>query len=288
MTSNYNYTFIFVIGMTVKKAVISLKSIFKEGMAYVALSRVSSIAGLFLRDFDEKKIYCPPHLQQYLQHMDKLIISKELCPLLHEDGFVVAFHNIQSFHAHKADLIRNLQMTIPKILGLSEVWLTNDHPNFAIPGYKLILAEQRDRGGVGFCVHQSLEFNLIHLPTTTACDVLAIKVYNPDMTVCVVYRKPSSRLTDFNKDLSAVINQLPDEHVVIGGDFNRNTVDEPEKIVFKPLQLKRFIQIIDKPTTTSGSLIDHIYIKNNPNSWRSGVIPTYYSYHEAVYYAMDK
>ena len=205
MTSNYSYTFIFVIGMTVKNAVISLKSIFKEGMAYVALSRVSSIEGLFLRDFDEKKIYCPPHLQQYLQHMDKLIISKELCPLLHEDGFVVTFHNIQSFHAHKADLIKNLQMTIPKILGLSEVWLTNDHPNFAIPGYKLILADQRDRGGVGFCVHQSLEFNVIHLSTTTACDVLAIKVYNPDMTVCVVYRKPSGRLTNFNKDLSAVL-----------------------------------------------------------------------------------
>uniref|UniRef100_A0AAZ1XLP7 ATP-dependent DNA helicase n=1 Tax=Oreochromis aureus TaxID=47969 RepID=A0AAZ1XLP7_OREAU len=47
-------------GLTTQTAVVSMKNIFEPGMAYVALSRVTSLSGLYLQDLDEKKIYANP------------------------------------------------------------------------------------------------------------------------------------------------------------------------------------------------------------------------------------
>lgn len=43
-------------GMTLKEVVVSLKNTFAAGMAYVAFSRVSSLKGLHIIDFDSKVI----------------------------------------------------------------------------------------------------------------------------------------------------------------------------------------------------------------------------------------
>ncbi|KAL3987964.1 antigen [Sarotherodon galilaeus] len=53
-------------GMTTTSAVVSLKSIFEPGMAYVAVSRVTSLSGLYLLDMEEKK-YSPT--QKSLQRL---------------------------------------------------------------------------------------------------------------------------------------------------------------------------------------------------------------------------
>ena len=43
-------------GMTTQSAVVSLKRVFQPGMAYVALSRTTSLQGLKMMDFDEKNM----------------------------------------------------------------------------------------------------------------------------------------------------------------------------------------------------------------------------------------
>lgn len=56
-------------GMTMQSAVVRLKRMFEPGMSYVALSRTTSLKGLHITDFNEKKIYADPQITDALQNM---------------------------------------------------------------------------------------------------------------------------------------------------------------------------------------------------------------------------
>ncbi|CAI5676944.1 unnamed protein product [Oreochromis niloticus] len=69
-------------GMTTTSAVVSLKSIFEPGMAYVAVSRVTSLNGLYLLDMEEKKIFTNPEITAALENMRQANLD-DMMPLLH-------------------------------------------------------------------------------------------------------------------------------------------------------------------------------------------------------------
>ncbi|KAI8507071.1 hypothetical protein Bbelb_155100 [Branchiostoma belcheri] len=56
-------------GMTTDEVVVSMKKVFVSGMAYVALSRVRSIAGLHITDYKQESIYCDKEVQGAISDM---------------------------------------------------------------------------------------------------------------------------------------------------------------------------------------------------------------------------
>ncbi|KAL6484152.1 hypothetical protein MHYP_G00061970 [Metynnis hypsauchen] len=81
MTLAYACTSHKVQGMTSTSAVVSLKRIFEPGMAYVALSRTTSLQGLHIIDFSEKKIFCNEEILSSLESMPKVNLDG-IMPLL--------------------------------------------------------------------------------------------------------------------------------------------------------------------------------------------------------------
>uniref|UniRef100_A0A669BDJ4 ATP-dependent DNA helicase n=1 Tax=Oreochromis niloticus TaxID=8128 RepID=A0A669BDJ4_ORENI len=74
-------------GLTTQTAVVSMKNIFEPGMAYVALSRVTSLSGLYLQDLDENKIYANSEVTAALQTMRQSLLIVE-----HEKDFSLKNH----------------------------------------------------------------------------------------------------------------------------------------------------------------------------------------------------
>ena len=272
-------------GMTRDAVMANLDGIFSSGMAYVALSRVTSLEGLFLDSLDDTKMYAPEDITQYYETMPELDISEAFCPLLFETGFTALFHNIQSFQEHGDDFKSNSQMAVPKVIGLSEIFVQNCK-DIDVQGFN-VYCKPRYRGGVALLVNKDLHHVQIPVPATN-CDILAVQIMKPDITICVIYKKPSITNGDLNDDLQILLNSVPTGHIVIGGDFNIDLSNNSGKSPLEILNRLQFKQIVQKYTTTKGTLIDHIYVKNAKKNYRTGIVATHYSYHEAVYYSFDQ
>ncbi|XP_033114252.1 ATP-dependent DNA helicase PIF1-like [Anneissia japonica] len=89
-------------GQTTDQAVISLKGR-KAPMAYVALSRVTHLNGIYLLDFKDSNIFFNPHIAANLALMS-ICKANPLIEIDHNKYFIVAHHNIQSLHRHIKDL----------------------------------------------------------------------------------------------------------------------------------------------------------------------------------------
>ncbi|KAK7879320.1 hypothetical protein WMY93_033898 [Mugilogobius chulae] len=76
-------------GMTLDKAVVSLKGIFTAGQAYVALSRVRSLEGLILQEFNEEVIYCNDNVKLAMEYMPPFIVESP--PVRHGDDVLTVF-----------------------------------------------------------------------------------------------------------------------------------------------------------------------------------------------------
>ena len=78
-------------------------------------------------------------------------------------------------------------------------------------------------------------------------------------------------------DVCTQLETIDTDHTVTVGDFNHNLNKQSPLTCFKDYR-----QVITKPTTHAGTLIDHIYIKPPPSEYIADVLWTYYSHHHPV------
>ena len=121
-------------GITTDKALVSLKGIFKPGMAYVALSRVTSGKGLYLldSDFDLNVIYSNPNVKKQLDSMPKADSLPEWKILFKADEITVdpetlilASHNCEGYLPHLQDIKQNNFLQRADIIALQETWTSS-------------------------------------------------------------------------------------------------------------------------------------------------------------------
>ena len=278
-------------GQTAEKAVISMKGL-KTAMAYVALSRVTTLEGLYIMDFDASKIFCNEDVETNVAKMPTCDLSAAN-PLLEIDQnkhVIIVHHNIQSLRAHIEDLKNNTQMRKAHVICLSETWLTdyNAIEELAIDGYTLETLNVGRSRGVAMYIRNSVDYSILPFMTND-CDTLVIRTYGAsNMLIGVIYKPPNTRHTTFCTEMSNITAQtelLETDHAVFVGDFN---IDLMKDGVLPPRPFRNYFQAITEPTTDNETLIDHIYIKARPAvyDFLASVLPTYYSYHRPVFIAI--
>ncbi|XP_076733812.1 uncharacterized protein LOC143414057 isoform X1 [Maylandia zebra] len=210
-------------GMTTTSAVVSLKSIFEPGMAYVAVSRVTSLSGLYLLDMEEKKIFTNPEITAALENMRQANLD-DMMPLLHvrqtlsrSEVFTIVHHNTEGLPAHINDIKSHHELCLADVLCLTETHLRGSFvaESLHLENYNLFkrnrhlsytnFPQMANRSGGGVAVYvksdiQVHEKQYIH--NVTDLEFLALKVEAPvSALIAVVYRPPDYTLRPFLKNL---------------------------------------------------------------------------------------
>ncbi|XP_030003880.1 uncharacterized protein LOC115428797 [Sphaeramia orbicularis] len=218
-------------GMTMQRAVVSLKYVFESGMGYVALSRTTLLQGLHIVDYNENKIYADPLITAALQNMPRASFHT-VTPLLEHfkttDPVVqtlkIIHHNTEGLESHIVDIKSHHELRLADILCLTETHLHGScvSPIVHLEGYNMFTRNrhvcytkypqmaQKHGGGVSvyFKAHikthpQTYIFNVTDL------EYVLVKIEEPlEAMVAAVYRPPNYSLDKFLPNMKNLLDFL--------------------------------------------------------------------------------
>ncbi len=299
-------------GMTTDRAVVSLKRIFESGMAYVALSRTTTLSGLHITDFDEKKIFCDPEISASLENMPKANFHN-IQPILHivqdskmSSALKIIHHNTEGLECHMDDLKCHHELLLADVLCLTETHLSGS----AVPAYlqldgytmykrnrhasytNYVHLANKNGGGVAIYVKNSFQVSpLMYIQNVTDLEYLVLKIKAPKQALLtVIYRPPSYNLADFLANLNALLTSLEImdfKPIIVCGDFNEDQLSHCNKPILNLFEDKGYKQLISTGTTEKNTLLDPVFISGAHSNIRAGVLQTYYSYHDPVYCVLE-
>ncbi|XP_073714148.1 uncharacterized protein [Misgurnus anguillicaudatus] len=300
-------------GMTMQSAVVSLKKIFEPGMAYVALSRTTSLSGLHITDFVEKKIYADPEITASLENMRRATVEGIMPLLQHirkinqDQTLKIVHHNTEGLSSHIEDIRCHHELLLSDILCITESHLSGSciPQHLQLEGYKMFARNRhasystnaemakKEGGGVAiFCKEDIQAQSRQYIQSVTDLEFVVIKIDTPMCaTIAAVYRPPHYRLETFLPNLRGLLDYLDmmDKYpVIICGDFNEDLLCAGRKAILEMFQSKEYTQLITSATTEKHTLLDHIYISHPDLCLQSGVLQSYYSYHNPVYCILQK
>ena len=254
-------------GMTVEKIVVDMSGKLHPGQAYVAFSRVESLSGLHIMNFDHKKITHKPAVALAMEKMERLPISHQLHP--QEDMFAVGHINARGYTTHQTNIIHHPFFQHLDCLCVSETHFLQSLCNHdVILPWKEQFLFRADRSSQGGSVmisgqeYRMFNSNQIHC-ITEPIEMLTIHILiadNSSLYITVIYRRPMCNSKMALEAITRMLSMVPhcSQHIVLG-DFNEDLLS-PSKTPINDFMLTAgFDQHVDGPTTNYGSLLDHIY-----------------------------
>ncbi|KAL4007992.1 hypothetical protein ACER0C_001844 [Sarotherodon galilaeus] len=296
-------------GMTMESAVVCLKRVFEPGMAYVALSRTTSLKGLYITDFDERKIYADPAITDALKNMRHasfenarplLQFLKSVVPTV--PTLTIIHHNAQGLPTHMEDMRCHHELSLADVLCITETHLSGSSvsPRFQLEQYNMATRNRHvsytnhtdmakvNGGGVAMYYKTVLiAESRKYLQNVTDLEFVVIKVESPvTALIATVYRPPNYSHVRFLPQMQCLLDSLEMmncQPIIVCGDFNEDLMSRGKKPIQELFQSRGYAQLITAATTEKHTLIDHLYISQPYACLQSGVLNTYHSYHNPIY-----
>jgi exonuclease III len=272
-------------GMTVDRIVYDMDKTFAAGQAYVALSRVTTLNGLYIKNFKPEVIYRNEEIHENLSKLE--IMHFDYGRL--RDAHII-LHNVQGLLS-KVEDIGATYLEDCKVFCVTETHL-GKNSNFQLEGFtEAFHCERYDNscqgGSAIYCKERTVVQKII-LPEYKRIEISMVKVSlnaNKKLIVACCYRPPSLSV-DYSKKCIAecidVASSVPDiDGIIFTGDFNERLSSEDNAPIKSVFSTHNFIQCVTDSTHIRGGLLDAVYVKSVEVDVK--VQPVYFSDHEPVY-----
>ena len=286
-------------GLTLDEIVVNMKGgRFSPGQAYVAFSRVKTLQGLFITNFNAAAIKASTDVQNETTRLNtKLldIVPPLRCESLSSSHVTIVLLNVRSVVPKLPDIACDPHLKCASIVCFCETWLTMTQPSPLIAHTPHCIRCDRasgdNKGGVMICVSQDIQLTESHSFTASGIEALCTSLVLPNSSILhvgVLYRSPNASLANLNAILSKVLHRASNSITpcIIVGDFNEDLLQKLDSRLLSIMSSNGFVQLVQSPTTANGSLIDHVYCSNVPDNTIVEVQDTYYSDHDTVYYSL--
>lgn len=283
-------------GLTLDEIVVDMKGgRFNPGQAYVAFSRVKTLEGLHILNFNPTAIKVSDKVQEEMLRLNTKLLQPvpELQCLSLPDSYVtIALLNVRCIAAKLPDLEQDSSLKCASILCFCETWLSSNQPSPVVQHNQLRLRCDRTlgnhKGGTMISVSQNVQPVNTSIFTTNGIEGVSTTLLLPNacrLQVALVYRSPSVTLDAFLTALVAILNPiaLTDISTVVLGDFNEDLLQKPDSRVLSLMSSNGFIQLVQSATTDRGTLLDHVYYNRPSDNAIVQVRDTYYSDHDFVF-----
>ncbi len=180
------------------------------------------------------------------------------------------------------------------IIGISEIFRCCDDSRLRLPGYHDLISRCREdghRGGVGLFIKDTLQYKIrdeIGVFIPHIFESLFIEIVNKterNVIVGVIYRpntEPHADIDIFSSNMEDIMDIIHREHnktSIILGDMNvcllKFQTHAKTNNYLDSIFSHGFLPIISKPTrvtTSTATLLDHIYTNDITSSYNSGII----------------
>ncbi|MCG8076810.1 MAG: AAA family ATPase [Candidatus Thiodiazotropha taylori] len=268
---------------------------------YVALSRVRKLENLFILNLNEEALAVDEKVKVEMQRLQTEGLL-ELCytPLYKVDPckIKILFNNARSLHKHFHEIENEPNVLSADVIGFAETRLCSRDENiqFNLKRFRLLRLDEtqqytvnRPYHGLALYVREGIEIQKIEKFHSSACEFILARLKNDfkcSFQVVIFYKYPKSSQTVLKNDMLCHLMPLIDLNVklVILGDFNLDV--NKTTMTFVDFMQTQFgcQQLISKPTTDAGSLLDLLFANCQCSC---DVVEAYWTDHKLVYCAFQ-
>ena len=252
-------------------------------MAFVELGRSQRLEDIYI--IPEPEIYvdairCDPEALAETKRLEQIFNEmKNKENETNDKCWKVSYLNVRSIKSldgHRDDVSNDQLLMRSDILGLGETWLEDDHvANFTgFDGYFATFGKGKGVAGYN-------RMSLVSKPLiVTSNSYSAIQFMTSEFHVIFLYLSHGYKKTSVNDLLNTWIQ--PNTPTAVLGDMNEDIFRNSSIQNF--MASKGFSQLINEPTCSTGSVLDHIYVNDlmSKKGTFSKLETVYFSDHDVI------
>ena len=264
-------------------------------MHYVAFSRVTSIAGLYIENINEKNISVSTKVSDYLKNALQHNKLQTNIDFNNKDTLNILLNNSRSFKKH-FNAIKNNKLILQQDLNIfleSKLCKHDKSIDYTINDYIIVRADQKNsmtpNYGIISYLKNEIEILQVQYMSTETIDTLYMNITlkSRNISIFSIYNSPKNSYLQIEKHLIHLLQKeyLTCNDIIMLGDFNIQHNSNKYMKLCSKLSKYNLQQHVNKYTTINNTTIDYIF--TNLQIQKINILYAHWSDHHMLQFQLN-